>query len=95
MNLNLGYAIEEWKRDFGVEIIIRDRGILRGDPNSLLRKICCDIQDMNVYTSFNGNPTHWTAVIEKKEHRDSQIFPLSDDFDAPRYQVRITIPDMS
>ena len=89
------YYTFEQRTARGVEIIIGDKGILQGDPTSLFRKICCDIQDMNVHAASNGNPTNWTAVIEKQEPRDSLIFPLKDDFDVPRYQVRITIPAVS
>lgn len=89
------YGIEQWSRDFGVEVVIRDRGILNGNPNSLLHTICRDINDMNFYTASNGNSANWTAVIEKQEYSILPGLPLKEDFDVPRYQVRITIPSAS
>ena len=89
------YAIEQRATDLGVEIIILDRGILRGNSTSLLHRICRDINDMNVYTSSHDNQTHWIAVIEKQERLYLPGWPLSEDFDVSRYQVRVIIPDVS
>ncbi len=79
----------------GVNVIIRDKGITQSNSIALLHRIRGDIDDMNAYAQENEKSIHWTAVIERYEVPILPGIPLREDFDVPRYQLKITIPNIS
>lgn len=91
------YFYSTWieRGDSSVNVIIRDRAIGRDNSIALLHRIQRDILDMNAYAQENGKSTCWTAVIEKYELCRIEGMPLREDFDVPRYQLKITIPSVS
>lgn len=79
----------------GTIVIIRDNGISRSNSIALLHRIRGDIDDMNAYAQKNEKSIHWTAVIERYKVPILPGAPLREDFDVPRYQLKIRIPNIS